>query len=113
MTFKMQQLQANSVTFANTADLMDKVRFVTQHQNKKIGGVSTLHVRSEAIRNKLNHVVSGDVSGDDQLSIRSIFSGTVASEAALIALWTEFKAQVDAAIAAGMLKGFVVSDVAL
>lgn len=113
MTFKMQQLQANSVTFANTADIMDKVRFVTQTQSKKIGTVSTLHVRSEVIRNRINHVVSGDASGDDQLSIRAIFSGTVASEAALVALWTEYKGQVDAAIAAGSLKGFIVSDIHL
>lgn len=113
MTFKMQQLQANSVKFANTADIMDTVRFVTTTQSKKIGSVSTLHVRSEVIRNKINHVVMGDQSGDDQLSIRSIFSGTVASKAVLTALWTEYKAQVDAAIAAGSLDGFVVSDISL
>lgn len=113
MTFKMQQLQANSVSFANTADITDKVRFVSTNQSKKIGGISTLHVRSEVIRNKLNHVVVGENTGDDQLAIRTAFSGTVASEAALIALWTEYKTQVDAGIAAGMLKGFIVSDVAL
>lgn len=113
MTFKLQQLQANSATFANTADIMDKVRFVSTNQTKKIGTLSTLHVRSEVIRNKTNHAVVGDNSGDDQLSIRTQFSGTVASETALVALWTEYKAQVDAGIAAGMLKGFVVSDVAL
>jgi len=113
MTFKMQQLQANSVKFANTADITDTVRFVTNTQSKKIGCISTLHVRSEVIRNKINHVVSGDLSGDDQLSIRSIFSGTVASKAALVAMWTQYKTQVDAAIDAGALEGFVVSDVVL
>jgi len=113
MTYKMQQLQANSVTFANTADITDKVRFVSQNQPKKLGSVATLHVRSEVIRNKINHVVVGDNSGDDQLSVRTVFSGTVASEAALVAMWTEYKTQVDAAIAAGMLRGFIVSDVDL
>lgn len=113
MTFKLQQLQANSVTFANSSDVLDKVRFVGQNQSKKIGTVATLHVRSEVIRNKLNNVVVGDASGVDQLSIRTIFSGTVASVTQLAALWAEYKTQVDAAIAAGMLKGFIPSDISL
>lgn len=111
MTFKQQSLLANSISFAQVDDIQDVVKFTVNTQPKNLSGISCLHNRAEIVRTKKSDVTKGSLVGTDQLSIRVIISGVTASDAALSTLWTEVKSQVDAAMVAGIAKGFVPSDI--
>lgn len=110
--FRFISIDTNSVLLANPLSITHTLRQKIGRTDKTVDGQKLTNVRLEVIENFKNSVTVNDVLVSDTNSIRLAISGATLSESALVARWKTFKTNVDAMIADGSLKGFLISPTA-
>lgn len=110
MTYRLQFADAKSLNYADPAKLTNTLRVISNVGPKTIKGVTTLNNRLEVVSNDTAPITEGDKTVDEAQSIRTTISGAIVNNAALAAKWEIHKANVDAAIADGALKGFLATS---
>lgn len=83
------------------------LRVVTKSSPKVAGKVALTNVRAEFIEAFPMTVTNGTDTGVDGVAIRTTISGTTLNKAAIAAAVTQHQANVQAAIADGILEGFI------
>lgn len=105
--FKLQTQAGGVLKYADPSAITTTLRVSTAVANKTVKSVSTTNVKNEFVLLSVDDITEGGNTASETLSLRVSFSGSAQNEAAIAALWTNLKADVDAAIADGCLKGFI------
>lgn len=106
-SFRQLSAGSNFKLFAEPTSITHTLRVKIDTTPKTAGKVKLTNVRAEFVETNPLTVTSGADSGTDLTSARVVFSGSTMSDATMVARWNSLKANVDAAIADGVLKGFL------
>lgn len=105
MTFKIQKIETNGVTYANPENATT-VRFRNTSTAKTLNGVSTKNQLTELIVNDDNPVSIAGVSGTDAVSVRLRVSASPASQARVKQILLALASQIDEWTAEDVFLGF-------
>lgn len=104
---KLQSQTAGVLMYADPSAITTTLRIGTAVANKTVKSVTAQNVKNEFVLLSSQNITEGANSATETLSLRVSFSGSSQNSAVTAGLWANLKADVDAAIADGALKGFI------
>lgn len=105
--FRKVAVLAGELRLAAADAILHTLRVKVASAPKTSGKVTMTNVRAEVIESYPMAVTNGTDTGTDVVSIRTYISGATLSEPGMIAAYDRHVVNVKAAIADGILKGFV------
>lgn len=105
--FRKVAALAGEIRLAAADAILHTLRVKVASAPKTSGKVALTNVRTEVIESYPMAVTNGTDTGTDVVSIRTYISGATLNEMAISAAYDQHVVNVKAAIADGVLKGFV------
>lgn len=106
--YRLTQVNPNEVVLADPDNLRNTLTIRNKTVSKVVSGHRMINVRTELVDNSQVPVTIGTDVVDDTVSVRVVLSASDRVSPELIAtIWPRVKANVDAALADGVSKGFI------